>query len=203
MPRHPAIFLDKDGTILVDHPYNVDPGRMCMAPGAAVALRRLGRLGMPLIVVSNQSGVALGKFAHAALAGVQARLARMFDEAGSRLHGFYCCPHHPLGKVPAYTQNCECRKPAPGMLLSAAADLDIDLAASWMVGDILNDVEAGRRAACRTILIDNGNETEWQMSPTRSPDFIVGDLDEAARIVVSRASRPVAAMPRMCGGERR
>jgi len=185
MPRCSAIFLDKDGTILVDVPYNVDPDKMYPAPGALAALRQLGRLDCPLIVVSNQSGLALGRFARPALSHVHARLARMFDESGARLHDFYYCPHHPQGSVPAYARDCSCRKPAPGMLLRAAVEHDIDLQTSWMVGDILNDVEAGRRVGCRTILIDNGNETEWQMSPQRTPDFVVGDLEAASRIIIA------------------
>jgi D-glycero-D-manno-heptose 1,7-bisphosphate phosphatase len=188
MHQRSAIFLDKDGTVLVDVPYNVDPDKMYPAPGALAALRQLGRHDWPLIVVSNQSGVALGRFAQSELTNVQARLAQMFDESGARLHDFYCCPHHPQGSVSAYARACSCRKPEPGMLLRAAVDHGIDLPTSWMVGDILNDVEAGRRAGCRTILIDNGNETEWQMLPQRTPDFVVTDLEEAARIIIACAS---------------
>lgn len=186
MRRRAAIFLDKDGTVLIDVPHNVAPEKMQFAPGARTALRRFGTLDWPLIIVSNQSGIALGRFAPSALPDVHARLVRMFDEAGARLHDFYYCPHHPQGSVAAYARDCDCRKPAPGMLLRAAADHDIDLAASWFIGDILNDVEAGRRVGCRTILIDNGNETEWHMSPMRTPDFLAVDLAAAAHIIVSR-----------------
>jgi len=195
MHRRSAIFLDKDGTVLVDVPYNVAPSQMILAPGAHTALHRLGQFDWPLIVVSNQSGVALGRFDQDALTDVRARLAQMFDASGARLHDFYHCPHHPQGSVPAYTRDCSCRKPEPGMLLRAAADHDIDLPTSWMVGDILNDVEAGRRAGCRTILIDNGNETEWQMSSLRTPDFVVSDLEAASRIIIACASASAAGMP--------
>ena len=175
-----AIFLDKDGTLINDDPYNVDPRRMLLAQGAGTGLRILARLGYRLLVVSNQSGVAKGCFEEAALPAVQRRLAELLEQEQVRLTAFYYCPHHPDGVVPRYSVECDCRKPLPGMLLRAAAEHGIDLAASWMIGDILHDVEAGKRAGCRTILIANGNETEWHISSLRMPDFIVPDLHAAA-----------------------
>lgn len=190
MPRsggRAAVFLDKDGTVLADVPYNVDPERMAYAPSAERALRRLGGLDRPLIVISNQPGIAHGYFGPEALDAVERRLATMFARAGARLSGLYFCPHHPDGRVAAYRVRCLCRKPMPGLLRRAAADHRVDLARSWFIGDILDDVEAGRRAGCRTILIDNGNETEWVVDPgdplLRTPDHVVPDLDAAARIV--------------------
>ena len=188
-----AAFLDKDGTVLDDIPYNVDPAAMRFAPGAQAALQALGRTDWLLIIISNQSGVALGKFPCTALDAVEARLADMFDACGATLHGFHCCPHHPQGSVPAFTRVCDCRKPAPGLLYRAAAEHEVDLRASWFVGDILNDVEAGRRAGCRTILIDNGNETEWDLSPVRTPHAVVPDLAAAASLILAPAT--IAAMP--------
>ena len=178
-----AVFLDKDGTIIEDVPYNVDPARMRLSPGARTGLRMLHEAGYRLIVVSNQSGVARGYFPERALAGVAVCLAELLEGADVKLDGFYYCPHHPDGVVPEYAVECDCRKPAPGLILQAAAEHDIDLSASWFVGDILNDVEAGRRAGCQTILLDNGGETEWQLSRDRLPDHLAADLVEAARIV--------------------
>lgn len=178
-----AIFLDKDGTLVDDLPYNVDPRRMTLARGAGPALRLMGELGYHLFVVSNQAGVARGLFDEAALPPLFATLAVMLKHAGARLDGYYWCPHHPEGIVAAHALECGCRKPQPGMLLRAAREHDIDLTRSWMVGDILNDVEAGRRAGCRTVLIDNGNETEWLRSPLRMPDVTVPGLLEAARAI--------------------
>jgi histidinol phosphatase-like enzyme len=100
------------------------------------------------------------------------------------VHGFYWCPHDPAGNVPRYATECTCRKPMPGLLLKAAQEHGIDSSRSWMIGDILNDVEAGRRAGCRTALIDNGNETEWQWSALRSPDVLAGSFLAAARAIV-------------------
>ena len=177
----PAIFLDKDGTVLDDVPYNTDPQRMRLAPGAVRGLYRLAQLGAPLVVVSNQCGVAEGRFDEAALHIVGARLAAMFSDCGAALAGFYWCPHARDAAEP-----CPCRKPAPGMLLRAAAELTLDLSRSWMVGDILDDVEAGHRAACRTILIDNGNETEWRGGAKREPDFVARTLADAAETIALR-----------------
>jgi len=184
MQKRPAVFLDKDGTLLDDVPYNVDPARMRFAPGAADALALFARYPLRLVVVSNQSGVALGRFPYAALDAVEARLREMFAQCGATLAGAYWCPHHPDGSVAPYACACECRKPAPGMLLRAAREHRVDLASSWMVGDILNDVEAGNRAGCRTILADCGNETEWQTAPERVPYAWVTNLRDAAQMIV-------------------
>ncbi|WP_028078985.1 D-glycero-alpha-D-manno-heptose-1,7-bisphosphate 7-phosphatase [Solimonas soli] len=177
----PAIFLDKDGTLLDDVPFNVEPARMRLAPGAAEGLYRLAQLGAPLVVVSNQSGVAERRFDESALHRVGDHLAAMFGACGARLAGFHWCPHA-RDAAPA----CPCRKPAPGMLVRAAAELALDLSRSWMIGDILDDIEAGHRAGCRAVLIDNGNETEWRAGPKREPDFVAHSLADAAETIALR-----------------
>ncbi len=182
--RAPAVFLDKDGTLIEDVPFNVDPALIRLTPGAGEALRSLRDAGFKLIVVSNQSGVARGLFPEAALARVAERLDALLAEWDVRLDGFYTCPHHPEGSVPEYAIACACRKPAPGMILAAAREHGVDLQRSWLIGDILNDVEAGRRAGCRTILLDNGNETEWELSAERRPDFVAPDLGAAAERIL-------------------
>ncbi|CAB3800693.1 D-glycero-alpha-D-manno-heptose-1,7-bisphosphate 7-phosphatase [Pararobbsia alpina] len=187
--ERPAVFLDKDGTLLEDVPFNVDPERMRLAPRAADALRLLGSLDVPLIVISNQSGVALDKFELGALYAVQAHLEALFTEQGAHLTGFYTCPHHPQGTVAIYAVRCACRKPQPGMLYLAAALHAVDLSRSWLVGDILDDVEAGNRSGCKTVLVDNGNETLRAHGPFRTPDLIVGDLFQAA-CAISRTFGP-------------
>ncbi len=192
----PAIFLDKDGTVLEDVPYNVDPAQMRFAPRAEAALRRMGRLEVPLIVITNQPGIAFGFFRPDALDAVEARLGALFARCGARLHGFYACPHHQGGKIADYTCACLCRKPMPGLLQRAATHHGIDLERSWFVGDILDDVEAGNRAGCRTILVDNGNETQWLRNPRdpqlRTPDHVVPDLEVAARIIGGTLGDPAS-----------
>lgn len=180
-----AVFLDKDGTLVDDVPYNVDPGRMRFLPGVAEGLRRLHAAGFLLIVVSNQSGVARGLFPEDALNPVRERLDRMFADAGVPLAGFHWCPHHPEGRVRDYSVTCSCRKPSPGLVRLAAAEYGVSPARSWMIGDILDDVEAGRAAGCRTVLLDNGHETVWSLSRPRMPDHVAGSLAEAAALITA------------------
>lgn len=182
-----AIFIDKDGTLIEDVPYNVDPARVRLMQGAGPALARLHALGYGLIVVSNQPGLARGYFATRDLESVYGRLRALLAPYRAPLAGFYYCPHHPDGAVARYACTCSCRKPAPGLLLAAAAIHGIDLGRSWMVGDILDDVEAGRRAGCRTVLLDNGHETEWRSGPLRDPDAIAHDLADAAACIACQA----------------
>ncbi|WP_152053936.1 D-glycero-alpha-D-manno-heptose-1,7-bisphosphate 7-phosphatase [Tautonia marina] len=180
MSTRRAVFLDKDGTVIENVPYNVDPSLIQLCEGAAEGLRLLAEAGYLLVVVSNQSGVARGYFPESAIGPVEARLRELLAEQGVALDGFRYCPHHPDGSVTAYAIACECRKPAPGMLSEAARTLDIELSRSWMVGDIADDVEAGRRAGCRTVLIVR---TEDEL-PSPPPDVIAGNLAEAARRIL-------------------
>ena len=178
-------MIDKDGTLVENVPYNVDPALMRLAPGAECGIPRLAEAGFRLAVVSNQPGVALGHFPEAALERVAARLEELLAGLGAALAGFYYCPHHPEGVVPQYSIRCGCRKPAPGLIERAAREAGVSSRGSWLVGDILDDVEAGSRAGCTTILLDNGSETEWVLTPPRRPDYIVRDLEEAAELIVS------------------
>lgn len=175
-----AVFLDKDGTLIEDLPYNVDPAKMKLQRDTLEGLQQLKAAGYLLVVITNQPGVAWGYYVEKQLEPVKAKLDELVRPAGVRLDGFYYCPHHPQGTISAYAIPCNCRKPLPGLILQAAGELDIDLGNSWMVGDILHDVEAGHLAGCRSVLINNGNETEWQSGPGRTPDHIVSSINEAA-----------------------
>lgn len=189
-----AVFLDKDGTLVDDLPYNVDPRRVALCRGAPAALRRLAQDGYRFFVVSNQPGVAHGRFDEAALRALGQHLAALLGAEQIALAGWYYCPHHPDGTRAPYARACACRKPAPGMLLRAAAEHDIELAASWMIGDILHDVEAGNRAGCRTLLLDNGNETAWQPGRARVPSLVARDWAGVPALIAqadaARAARP-------------
>jgi D,D-heptose 1,7-bisphosphate phosphatase len=180
-----AVFLDKDGTLVDDLPYNVEPRRITLSPGAGAALRLLSRLDYRLFVVTNQAGIAFGRFCEADMEPVADRLRDLLFREQLMLDGLYYCPHHPDGNVPAYVHDCHCRKPMPGLLLKAAHEHGIDLRSSWMIGDILHDVEAGNRAGCRTVLLDNGNETEWRLGPRRIPTRMAPDLYTAAVMIAS------------------
>ncbi|HWT70745.1 MAG TPA: HAD family hydrolase, partial [Oxalicibacterium sp.] len=135
-----AVFLDKDGTLIHNVPYNVDPEQVTLSPFAGDGLRLMQQLGYKLFVISNQPGVAMGHFDESQLDAVWQRLDSLLLEEGVKLVQCYYCPHHPEGIVRPYSRVCDCRKPGPGLLLRAAAQHNIDLGASWMIGDILNDV---------------------------------------------------------------
>jgi D-glycero-D-manno-heptose 1,7-bisphosphate phosphatase len=179
-----AVFLDKDGTLIPDIPYNVNPGLISIQPEAMEGLRALHEAGYLLIIISNQSGVARGYFTEDKLQAVQKKLMELMGNNNIPLSGFYYCPHHPQGTVEGYNKDCDCRKPMPGMLLKAAEEHQINLSQSWMIGDILNDVEAGNRAGCQTILIDNGNETEWLPGLYRIPAFTCKTINQAAKNIL-------------------
>ena len=189
-----AAFIDKDGTLVHDVPYNVDPARIELIAGAGDALRALQDAGFLLFVVSNQPGVALRRFPMAALRTVEARLDELLAPFGVMFTAYCWCPHPPAGVRAAIA--CTCRKPRPGLLLDAAATHGVDLERSWMIGDILDDVEAGNRAGCRSVLVDRGNETRWRTGRLRTPNAIVYQLADAAAIILDGTRDEVVARPR-------
>lgn len=179
-----TIFLDKDGTMVKDVPYNVDPGKIQFMQGALEGLRLLHNAGYRLIIVTNQPGLAYGYFTEEDLRIAETYIYQRMSESGVLLAGFYYCPHDAYGGQD-YDMMCACRKPRPGLIFRAAREHNIDLARSWFIGDILNDVEAGRNAGCKTVLIDNGNETEWVLSQNRIPHYRVKNLLEAAYVITA------------------
>ena len=180
----PAMFLDKDGTLIENVPYNVECAKVRLVPGGGQAVRLLSEAGYALVVVTNQAGIARGYFTPTDLHRVERCLRGLLDAEGVALAGFYYCPHAPDGVVAAYSSPCRCRKPEPGMLLHAARELHLDLASSWLVGDLLDDVEAAHRAGCRAVLVDSGGETLWKRGPWRTPEFSVPNLLQAARKIL-------------------
>jgi D-glycero-D-manno-heptose 1,7-bisphosphate phosphatase len=176
-----AIFIDKDGTLISNVPYNVDPRLISFEEHAFESLYLLQQKGYLLIIVTNQSGVARGYFKEEDLKVVEEKIKSSLLENKVLLNGFYYCPH-------LDEDNCDCRKPKAGLFFKAAEEFEIDLSKSWMIGDILNDVEAGKRCNCKTILIDNGNETEWITNTSRIPDFMANHLKAAAEIILLNPS---------------
>jgi len=165
-----AVFLDRDGTLIVNRHYGSDPDRIELFDGVVEGLLELRVAGYKLVLVSNQSGVARGYFDEAAVARMHDRLQRLLDRHGAALDGMEYCPHHPEGDTPPYGVECACRKPAPGMLRRAARKHGVNLSASWMVGDIEADVEAGRRAGARTVLV--GPDPAQPYPDHRAEDFV-------------------------------
>ena len=178
--RSRAVFIDKDGTLINDVPYNTETAKIRLMPGVVSGLKLLRESGLQLFVISNQPGIAMGLLDTAQLSRAYTFIVDLIAKEVTGhvkdfLHGFYYCPH--------LANACSCRKPAPGMLLRAAREHHLLLEQSWMIGDILDDVEAGHRAGCRSVLINNGNETEWKQGPLREPDAIVTRFDEAAMLI--------------------
>ena len=178
-----AIFLDRDGTIISDPGYINDPTQVKLLDGSAEALVEIRKLNYKAVVVTNQSGIARGIIPEIALPKINERLNRILAEKNAYLDNIYYCPYHPDGVVKKYRKESNLRKPAPGMLLAAAKEMDIDLGQSWMVGDAYSDIAAGLAAGCKTILIRSHT---YQPMPTLNdpePDFEAINLKEAVNII--------------------
>lgn len=172
----PAIFLDRDGTINEDRGYLGDPNQVVILAGVAEALTLLKEQGWPLVVISNQSGIGRGYYRREDLNAVQEKIEAALKTHGIIFNGTYFCPHDPKEK-------CGCRKPQPGLILQAAAEMDLDLKRSWMIGDKISDIEAGERAGCYPILINmNQNPNSHQEIPAGV--VFLPDLLSAARYIV-------------------
>ena len=177
-----AIFLDRDGTLVHARHYPTRPDELVLYDGILPLLADLKEAGFALIMITNQSGLARGMFTLEDLDHMHRSLADALAAGGAPLDGIYFCPHHPEGSVEQYAVACDCRKPQPGMLLQAAKERSINLTRSWFVGDILDDIEAGNRAGCRTVLVDLGTESPPTV-PLRTPDAIARSTLHALRIV--------------------
>jgi D-glycero-D-manno-heptose 1,7-bisphosphate phosphatase len=156
MMPHPAVFLDRDGTLVEEVGYVDRLDRLVLFPWSLDAVRLLHRAGLRVIVTTNQAGVARGYFGEEFVRRAHAHLDAQIRAAGAEVSGYYYCPHHPDASVPEYRRTCDCRKPSPGMLLQAAREHDLDLSRSFAVGDRWSDVEAGTRAGVRSILVLSG-----------------------------------------------
>ncbi len=187
-----AVFLDRDGTLIDELGYLADPDALRLFPGAADAVAAWNRAGLPVVLVTNQSGVARGLLDEASLARVHARLAGLLGRSGARLDLILHCPHHPTEGEPPFRRACSCRKPEPGMLLEAAERLGIDLGASWLVGDAERDLEAGRRAGVRRLLLvatGKGIAADARLRERGVDDYeLVADLAAAAERVLAGSS---------------
>ncbi len=169
------VILDRDGTLVIDRGYMNDPAQLEFAPGAADALQWWHSRAHRLVVISNQSGVGRGYFSRERVEQMNARLHAMVAETGARLERIYYCPHRP-------DAGCGCRKPALGLLRQAQSDLGFDPHRAVVIGDRDSDIEFGRQAGAKTILIANGSAA----SPMRiQPDRVSPNLLDAARAMTS------------------
>jgi len=190
-----AIFLDRDDTLVEDPGYMNHPDQLKLLDGIPEALSALKSMGYKLVIVSNQSGVARGIVTEEVLSEIHKRLEQMLAEKGASLDRIYYCPYHPEGVIPKYRRQSEYRKPNPGMLLAASKDMDIDLKESWMVGNGPDDIEAGARAGCRTIMVDSRAHEHNIQPGARAPDYRAVNMAEVVNIIKMNArsaqSRPV------------
>ena len=178
----PAVFLDRDGTLIEDVGYLDALSRIELFPWTVDALRALNRAGLALVVVTNQSGVARKYFPEGFIDEVHRALDVRLAAGGARIDAYYYCPHHPDGKLPEYARDCDCRKPRRGLVDRAAADLGLDPARSFVVGDKWGDVGLARAVAARALLVRTGTGAteEQRPRPGVAADVIVDNLAAAA-----------------------
>ena len=192
--RVPAVFLDRDGTIIEDVGFLRHLDQIVFFPWSIDVIRALNRAGLPVVVITNQSGVARGILTEAFVDETHRRIDERLAAGGARIDAYYYCPHHPEGKVEPYAQACDCRKPGCGMIERASRDLGLDPSRSFVVGDTWLDVGAGRAAGARSILVRQPTTSRAELPPVPPPpgleaDVIVDNLAAAASWILTHADR--------------
>jgi D-glycero-D-manno-heptose 1,7-bisphosphate phosphatase len=184
----PAVFLDRDGTLLEEAGYLDRLERLAFFPFAIDAVRLLNRGGLAVVLITNQSGIARGFYDEDFVGQVHEVIDRRLAEAGGRIDGYFYCPHHPTGELERYRQDCDCRKPGPGMLTRAATELNLDLGRSFTVGDKWSDVQAGSAAGTASLLVRTGygRASEKRIPASVSPAAIVDNLISAVAWILRR-----------------
>lgn len=186
----PAVFLDRDGVIIRQEELLVDLKKVRLLTSAAESIRRFKHLGYVVVVVSNQPVVARGLITEEGVGRMNKAIAARLLQKGARIDAFYFCPHHPNATLRKYRKKCSCRKPAPGMILRAAGEMRINPEESFMIGDALIDVAAGKRAGLKTILVKTGpGHSHLDKLQTAKPDFVARDLAVAASIIAKHTSQ--------------
>ena len=183
-----VVFIDRDGTISEEVGYINHPSRFRVFPYAGQAVRLLNDRGWLAIVVTNQAGVARGYFSEDMVKTVHEQLKQELQHSGARLDAIYYCAHHPSVGEPPYRLDCDCRKPRPGLILKAAAEFDIDLAQSWMIGDRYSDIELARNAGVKSAFVLSGyGRGEWEHQRATwkcEPDLVSGSLLDAVQQII-------------------
>jgi D-glycero-D-manno-heptose 1,7-bisphosphate phosphatase len=181
-----AVFLDRDGTIIEDVGYLEALDRIAFYPWTVDAIRMLNRAALPVVVVTNQSGIAQGLFDEAFVAETHRAIDARLAAGGARVDAYYYCPHHPHGRIAAYARACDCRKPGRAMIDRAAADLGVDPARSFVVGDKWLDVQLGRAVGARAILVRTGVGAVEERRPLDgvTADAVVDNLAAAVSVIL-------------------
>ncbi len=181
--RVDSVFLDRDGVISEQSAFVNRPEELVLVDGAVEAIARLNRARLPVVVITNQGGIAMGYLTEQDLDVIHERLKQLLAEGGAHVDGIYYCPHHTQATVSAYSVDCSCRKPNIGMLEQARDELGIDLRKSVLVGDATTDILAGIRAGCATILVETGFGGKNGKAEA-TPDHVVADLAEAVDLIL-------------------
>ena len=186
----PAVFLDRDGTINEQMGYINHTCRFQLLPGAAEAIKKLNDADIPVVVISNQSGLARGYFPEELLVAVHEKMNRLLAEAGAHVDGIYYCPHHPEAKEERFRAACNCRKPKPGLVLQASEEMKLDPKRSYVVGDRWSDIKTADNCGATSILVRTGygRGDEQYIGPQQEiqPDFKADDLLEAVTWILSQ-----------------
>jgi D,D-heptose 1,7-bisphosphate phosphatase len=182
MKRNRAVFMDRDGTINEEVGYLSKLNQLKIFSSTFEAIRIINESGMKAVVITNQSGVARGFFDEDFVNAVHARINEMLQEEGAFIDRFYYCPHHPTEGSGVYKIDCGCRKPEPGMFLKAAEEMDINLASSYMIGDMPKDIQAARSAGVKGILVQTGYE--GNVIPAGNPVYTAQDILDAVRWIM-------------------
>lgn len=181
-----AVFVDRDGTINVDVDFLSSPSQLQLIPRSAEAIKELNVLGVPVVVITNQSGIARGLYSEDDLHRVHTAMDEMLNQADAKIAAYYYCPHHPLEGIAPYVQECDCRKPKIGMLKSAEQAFGFDLKRSFVVGDKFIDMQAGKSAGSMTIQVSTGyGEKEKDLS-SDVRDYYAVDLYDAVQFIKSK-----------------
>ena len=183
--RRPAIFLDRDGTIIELRDYLRSLDEIVLLPRAAEGLKLLADAGYLLIIITNQSGVARGYFDEEFVRAANDKLNEMLERRGVAIDAVYYCPHHPMYGSEGYKVDCDCRKPKPGMIDRAAADFDIDLRRSWVIGDNEPDIKLAANAGLRSVLVRTGYGGALAVQEYVCAKIVAADLYEAAERIIS------------------
>jgi len=183
-----AVFLDRDGTLIEESGYLDRLDRLVFFPYSVDAVRSLNRAGYAVVVVTNQAGIARGIVREAFVGEAHAAISARLAAGGARVDAYYYCPHHRTGVVAEYVGPCDCRKPQPGMLRRAAADLGLDLPRSFMVGDRAHDLGAAQAAGTRGVLVRTGlgRGEEATLPPALTPAAVVDTLADAAAWILDQ-----------------
>jgi D-glycero-D-manno-heptose 1,7-bisphosphate phosphatase len=188
-----AVFLDRDGVVnrliyyreqgVIDSAFTAEQFRLF--PGVSEAIKKFHEIGYKVILVSNQPGIAKGQMSEQTFEEIRSKMKEELAKDGAFLDGEYYCFHHPEAKADKFKENCECRKPKPGLLLQAAKEMDIDLPHSWMIGDGLTDVKAGKDAGAKTILVGRMKCELCRLMDEENarPDAVCPDLLEATKVI--------------------